>query len=129
MNENLINSTFSYEFSESESFSLIIFSGESRDPALVGQRIREYISELRERGLSRDDFEVARRMVYGDTVSSFNSVYSVAMTLIDCAFSDRNCYEYIDAVANVTFEDVCRRFDSVLNVDKSVLSAVLPRED
>ncbi len=126
MRENLINSTFSYEFSESESYSLIIFSGESRNPKLTAQKIREYIASLRKSGLSNECFEIARRTVYGDAVSAFNSISDIAAGFTEYVFSGRDYYAYIDAVAEITFDEVSHCLYEILDADKSVLSAVLP---
>ena len=129
MDANLINSTFSYEFSQSDSYCLVVFSGESRNPKLASEKIREYIREIKQNGLDKEDFEIAKRSVYGDIVSSFNSVDNIASSIIDFVFSDREYYAYVDAAAELVFEDVEDCLKEVLNEESSVLSVILPMEE
>lgn len=129
MRENLINSSFSYEFSDGEGYACVIFSGESRFPQQVADKIRKYISDLHSKGLSVSDFETTRRAVYGDVISSFNSTTNIATNMIDFVFSGNDYYKYVDCISEVTFEDVCKCFKDLLHTDKSVLSVALPDEE
>lgn len=124
LDSGLINSSFSHEFFEGEGFCVTIFAGESREPEKAAQMIKKYIREAKKNGLSEEDFEIAKRAVYGENLAAFNSVSGIANAMMDYYFSDRELYAYIDAVANTSFEDVTKRLDSLMNEDKAVLSVV-----
>ena len=124
MDKNLINSSFSYEFFEGEGFLGTIFSGESRDPEKVAQLIKEYVNELKVKGLDKDEFEIAKRATYGDAISALNSTDHIANILADFDFSDRELYTYIDAIANATVEDLENRLRTMLDTEKTTLSVV-----
>ncbi|MBQ8057637.1 MAG: insulinase family protein [Ruminococcus sp.] len=124
MDENLINASFSYEFFEGEGFLGTIFSGESRAPEKVSETIKQYIEELKVKGIDSEEFEIAKRATYGDAISALNSTDHIANILTDFDFSDRELYTYIDAIANATIEDITERLSTMLDTEKTTLSVI-----
>ena len=124
MDENLINASFSYEFFEGEGFLGTIFSGESRDPEKVSDTIKQYIDELKVKGIDSEEFEIAKRATYGDAISAMNSTDHIANILTDFDFSDRELYTYIDAIANATIEDITERLSTMFDTEKTTLSVI-----
>lgn len=124
MDEGLINATFSYEQFEGIGFNSIIFGGESRDPKRVEEIIKKYIDKVKSEGISKDDFENARRAVYGDALAALNSVSSIANLVEDFFFSKRNVFDYYDAVANACVEDVEKILKNILDTENTTLSVV-----
>ena len=124
MDENLINSGFSYELMEGEGFCVTIFSVESHDPEKVSQIIKDYIRELKENGIDEEEFQIAKRATYGDAIASLNSNDHIANIIADFEFSDRELYAYIDAIANATLEDITERLSQMMDEEKSVLSVI-----
>ena len=127
LDEGLINETsFSYEYFEGAGYASVIFSGDSRDPDRVAEEIRAEVDRLRKEGLSEEAFERARKSIYGRSIASLNSVASIANGMASLAFSDREMFDYIDCVAQLTREDVMRRLEVQLRPEYSALSVVLP---
>ncbi len=129
MDDGLINTTFSFELFEGPGYRAVIFGGESREPKQAAEQIKSYIAKVKAEGLSREDFDCARKSVYGDAVSSLNSVDSVANTVIGYHFNGNELFKYIDAVANTTFEDVQNRLKNMLDVNNCTLSVVKNGEE
>lgn len=124
MDANLINSSFSYELFEGPGYCSVIFGGESKAPKQAAEMIKQYISRVKKEGLKKEDFEIAKKAVYGDAVSSLNSVSSVSNSIIDYHFSGNNLFTYIDEVSNASFEDVLQRLSQMLDVCNCTLSVV-----
>ncbi|MBQ4105020.1 MAG: insulinase family protein [Clostridia bacterium] len=124
MDEGLINSTFSYEQFEGPGYNCILFGGESRDPKKVEQIVKKYIEKLRAEGISQEDFENARRATYGDALSSLNSVDTTANLTEDFYFSGRKVFDYFDAIASATTQDIMNRLSEVLDADNTTLSVI-----
>ena len=124
MDNNLINSSFSYELFEGPGYCAVIFGGESRDPQQVTETIRRYLVKMKEEGLSDEDFAVAKKAVYGDIVSSLNSVGNIANTIADYYFNGNELFAYIDAVAAAKKEAVDARLRKMLDVNNCTLSVV-----
>lgn len=124
MDNNLINSSFSYELFEGPGYCAVIFGGESRDPQQVTETVKRYLVKMKEEGLSGEDFAVAKKAVYGDIISSLNSVGNIANTIADYYFNGNELFTYIDAVAAVEKEAVDARLRRMLDVNNCTLSVV-----
>ena len=125
--KKLINQSFDNEYFYGQGYNAVIFSGESRKPQEACEVIRSYISDLRKNGIDKEDFEIAKREVYGDAISSLNSVDSIANMMADFHFNGMDIFSIIDDIAACTLEDVEKRLASMLDVNNSTLSVVLPR--
>lgn len=124
MDNNLINASFGYDLFEGTGYKAVTFSGESRKPKETANKIKEHITALKENGFSEEDFSIAKKAVYGDSISSLNSVENIGNMIVDFHFSDREIYEYIDDIANVSYSDVKNRLKSMLDVNNSALSVI-----
>ena len=126
MDEKLINDSFSYEVFDGPGYCSVIFGGESREPERAAEIIKEYISKVKSEGIDREEFEIAKKAVYGNTVSTLNSVDSIANILADHHFKGDRMFDYIEEIANATYEDVTARLQSMLDVNNATLSVVKP---
>lgn len=124
--KGLINSTFEYEHFEGPYYSSVLFGGESKNPKEVAKIIKEYVDKIRETGVSPEDFEIAKKAVYGDNISSLNSNKTIAGIIMDSEFSGREIFNYIECIKNTTIEDVNRRLIEQLNSKNSALSVIMP---
>lgn len=124
MDANLINSTFSYELFDGPGYCSVIFGGESRAPKQAAEMIKQFISKYKANGLNKEDFDIARKSVYGDVISSLNSVSSIANAILDYHFNDNEMFKYINAIENTSFEDVNAKLQKMLDVNNCTLSVV-----
>ncbi len=129
MDDELINTSFTFELFEGPGYCSVIFGGESRAPKQAAEQIKQYIAEVKKNGLDKAEFESARKSVYGDVISSLNSVGSIANTVTSYHFNGNELFTYIDAVANATFEDVQNRLVEMLDVNNCTLSVVKNGEE
>lgn len=129
LDAKLINNTFSSELFEGPGYRSVIFGGESRAPKQAAEMIKQYINSIREEGLDEADFEIAKKAVYGDIVSSLNSVSSISNMIADYHFTGNELFDYIDAVAEATFADVSERFSNMLDTSNCSLSVVKELEE
>lgn len=128
LDNNLINGSFSYELFEGPGYCSVIFGGESRAPKQAAETIKQYISKLKSEGLGKSDFEISKKSVYGDAVSALNSVSSISNAVVDYHFNGNELFSYIDAIADIDFDDVCTRFSEMLDVNNCTLSVVKQTE-
>lgn len=128
LDNNLINGSFSYELFEGPGYCSVIFGGESRAPKQAAETIKQYISKLKSEGLGKSDFEISKKLVYGDAVSALNSVSSISNAVVDYHFNGNELFSYIDAIADIDFDDVSTRFSEMLDVNNCTLSVVKQTE-
>ena len=124
LDKKLINASFGHEYAEGLGYRSVILSGESRDPAAVSEIISEAVRELHRNGLSREDFESSKRVVYGKMIGGFDHKQSIASELISGEFTGRSIYDAVDAVADITIGDVNERLEKQLDADNCCLSVV-----
>lgn len=129
VNDELINTTFGYEHFEGIGYSGVIFSGETSDPELTAQKIKDAILKMKEMPIDEKELSIAKKALYGSTVASFNSVETIANTLIDFALSGRELYAYLEALINTTSEDIKNRLNEQLDVNNCSLSVMLPKKE
>jgi predicted Zn-dependent peptidase len=124
MDANLINQSFSYELFDGPGFLSVIFGGESRNPKAAAEKIIEYITKIKQTGISEVDFEISKKALYGDAVSALNSVDTIGNMMVDSHFTNREFFSYIDEIANASFEAVNLRLQNMLDVENTSLSVI-----
>lgn len=124
--EGLINDTFGKEVFCGQGYLANIFSGESRDPRQVRDRIRGAFSCARETGIDEKTFERIRKMLYGAAVISFNDVESVANELVTAYFTDHSIYDTLDVIAHMRREDVNALLSRSFRPESLALSIISP---
>ena len=124
LGENLINESFGYEYAEGPHYAAILFGGESRNPKRAANIIKNAIREMKKEGIDREEFELAKRAVYGNTISEFNRNDNIANSMIDMHFNDRELFEYVSAIANAGIEDIEQRLTEMIDPENCTLSVV-----
>lgn len=127
LDAGLINeASFGHEYFEGPGFASIIFSGESKDPDAVETEIKKEIDRFRKEGMDHAVFTRAKNAVYGRNITALNHVGNIANSMISLAFSGRELFSYIDAVAEADENSVLARLNVQLKPEYSALSIVRP---
>lgn len=126
LDQGLINeASFSRDYFEGSGYATVMFGGESRDPEAAADLIKEEVARMQRDGISEEDFRLAKRSLYGESISALNHAAGVAGWVIDFAFKGLEPFAYIDALAELTLPEVQRKLE-VLREDRSVLSVIRP---
>ena len=104
--EGLINSVFGSEVMAGPNYLVNIFSGESRDPDAVFERIVAGIDELQQNGIKPEDFERARRAAFGRYIGIYSSVESMAGMMVLASLGGFGAYEPLEMLDELTLNDV-----------------------
>ena len=123
--EGLINDTFSASVFRGRGFFLPIVSGDSRDPDRICEEVKKELQRLKRDGIPKDDFEVVKKMTYGDLVGSFNNVGSVAKGMMNADLAGTDIFDSIETAAAVTYDDVAQALEG-LDTENSSLSIIEP---
>lgn len=126
LEEGLINPTFGYEYLELPGCAAVIFGGESSNPDRVAEEIKKEITRLRQEGIAAEDFERARRAVYGRGIAALGNVQSVASLLMESAFAGREIDDALRGAEEATVEDIEKRLCCQMREETSVLSVIWP---
>lgn len=109
-------------------YGYLDFSGECDDPDAVMAALLTYVEGVRRNGLSRADFERAKRVVYAEFVSTFDTTEDVASLLGSYATDGLCAYDFFEVVESITYSDVTELFDKTFRDGQYTLSVVLPVE-
>ena len=126
--KNMISPAFSYGYTISKDFAYSSVAGEADDPKAVLEEISAHIKMLKENGLDRGEFERAKRVMYAESVKTFDSTESVANSLFAFVCEDAEMLEFTDILADVTFDDVRDAFEDAFDDRTVTLSVVVPKK-
>ncbi len=125
--DGLINDEFDSEYFTGADYAAVLFEGESSNPQMVAELIKNQIAEIRKNGIDTELFEAVKRDSYGQAIKRYNSVNSIATMFIDAAVSQYDIFDEIRILKDVTAQEVQKAVD-IFDDSKSVLSVILPKE-
>lgn len=124
--QGLINAKFGSEFTMQPDYAYSTLEGESENPKKVYEIILGEIDTLKQEGLSKEDFERTKKVVWGEYIRSHNNVDDYASTYLQLLFMNIDYFDYYDVYKTVSFEDVKERFENHIVKEYSALSVVNP---
>ena len=124
----LINSTFSLDYTMQPDYGFATLDGESNEPEKTYEIILEEIEKLKSSGLERDDFERAKKVIWGRYIRMHNDIEDYACTFMLFLFMGIDYFNFSDVYKTVTFEDVEKRFKLLFDSEFSALSVINPIE-
>ncbi len=128
LDQHLINTGFEVEYFYGFGFANCNFSGESTDPYRAAEEIRKAVAAIRETGVAPEDFERARRKMYGWDVMRFNDVAAVAHDLAETYFAGTDLFARARICREMTLDDANARLRAILDDDTAALSVILPTD-
>ena len=123
----LINQNFGFEYSPQIDYAYTAIEGESKDPKKVYEKITEYVETLRKDGLSEEDFNRIKKVIWGDYIRSFNDIEGYAHSFLTMSFLDICYFDYFEEYESITFDDVKARFMEQFDNENCVLSVINPK--
>ena len=124
--EGLINSNYSYEYTVQPDYAFSSVGGESKNPKAVYEKILAEIERIRQCGISEDDFNRTKKVLWGHYIRSLNDTEEYAGTFLRYSFMDIDYFNYDRVYKSVTFEDVKNRFNEHFKKGFSAISIVNP---
>ena len=119
---------FDSGYSASPKTAYVMISGESDDPELLLEKIKEHISRSRKKGLDRKDFEREKKCVYASYIGDFDSTEDIAFSLTGYAYDKIDLFKYPEIIDSITFEYINELLEKMFEDDKFVLSVVKPEK-
>ena len=126
LENGIVSPGFDSGYSASPTTAYIMISGESDDPELLLEKIKEHVALCRERGLERSDFEREKKCVYASYISDFDSTEDIAFALTSYAFDGIDIFKHPEIIEGITFDYVRELLNSGFCEDRITLSVVRP---
>ncbi len=124
--DGLINSSFAAGADASPDYAYTIFRGQSSDPEAVFERLIAEVKRINDEGLSRADFERAKRVIWGDYIRSFDDLDTFAYQFTANNVAGIDYSEALRVYNDVRFEDIKERFKKHFVPERAALSVVVP---
>ena len=122
----LINNSFSLDFTMQPDYAFSSLDGESPDPKKVYEAVLKEVERVRAEGLSENDFNRIKKVVWGTYIRSMNDLDSYANAFMQHLFMGIDYFDYEKVYKSVSFEDVKKRFENHFRADKAALSVINP---
>lgn len=125
----LINTSFSKEYFTGFGYEAILFDGESVNPQAVADEIKKAVASLKANGIEDNQFENARRSLYGREIMEYNDIDSIANAIISAHFNGYSVFDAMEIYKSVTKEDIEKRLENMMMEEYSALSVVKNKEN
>ncbi len=127
-----ISPDWSYDSMLGTGYAYYTLAGECNDPEEVYAAFEAYMANLHREGLSEAAFDRARRVLYADYVTGFDSTEDIASALggyaMDSLVSGGHVglYDVLDFMEAITFAEVCALFQEAFRAGRYAYVAILP---
>lgn len=128
-NEGLINDGLGGESMAGRDYLCTTFTGESKDPDKVYQRICEELSRLQKEGIGKEIFDRVKKATYGRYVGMFSKQEAICSVLTSTYLSGMPLYDLLETVASVTEGELAVRLIEDFNPEYSAISIVQAGEE
>lgn len=126
--EQMISPAFSAGYSSTDSFAFTCLSGEADDPEAVFERIFAYVEQVKKTGISDEDFERCRRVLYADELRAYDSTEEIANRLLSFVLDGVSMFDATEVLQAVTKQEVEELLASAYRREYYAMSVILPQE-
>ena len=116
----------SFEWSK-EDFAHVLIQGKTEDVETTRNIIEVEIEDIKQNGINLNDFERAKRKIYGMYVREFNEVSTEATVFVTNYFKGINPFDYIEKYKALSKEYVGQILKDVFDSNKMVISTIMPQ--
>lgn len=124
--EGLIDRTFGKEADLQTMYGYTALGGEARDPHTVYAKVKEYLQEVKQKGLCAEDIQRAKKVLLGRHLRMFNSVEYMGNDFIRRVLNGCTPLGYERVLNDMTPEELTTRLNEHFNTEHSVLSVIQP---
>lgn len=125
----ILTPSYSSGYSVGDGFAFYCLEGEAEDPQRVLQELKLYLKNVMENGISEEDFERARRVLYADEICTYDSTEEITGRLLTFAFDKTDLFACPDVLKSITKNELETMAKETFLEDRFALSVILPTED
>ena len=126
--QGLIDTSFGGGFESISGMSMLLISGDSRDPDAVRSAVLEQVQVLLREGLKEQDFLRMKRSALGRRIRDLDSFDTTAYRLFACHFSDFDYFDFPALYREAKVPDVLEFLGRVVTPQRCSLSVIEPQE-
>lgn len=121
LNQNLVTGgLLSSEVIAGEGYFSILFSGQSTNYKKVFELLNATILHAQKNGFDNQLFNLVKKQAYCEHIMKFNSVKSVAQTMLESFILNCDVFEQINTIANITLNDLNEQVQQINLANNSI---------
>ncbi|MCI8331972.1 MAG: insulinase family protein [Clostridiales bacterium] len=125
--QGLITGGLGYEFEHNRSFSFIEITGETDELDTVFSQLKQAVEEIKKNGIEKEIFERAKKVVYAQTIKSFDSTEEIGNLFMANMIDSIDAFDMPDAIADVQYEKAYKLIQDMFQKDYCTVSVIKPR--
>ncbi|WEG11559.1 pitrilysin family protein [Pullulanibacillus sp. KACC 23026] len=106
INEDLIDDSFSFDYTEEKEFGFSAMGGNTKDPDRLAKRLFDMVEEFKGESIDATAFERARKKKIGSLLKSLNSPEYIANQFTRYWFNDMNLFDTVPILEALTIENL-----------------------
>jgi predicted Zn-dependent peptidase len=126
LESGLVSPGFDSGYSSGAQNAYTMISGESDDPEVLLEKIKEQIALFRQKGIDKEAFEREKRCIYASYVSDFDSTEDIAFALTSYAHDGMELFRYPDIIDGISIDYIQHLLDTSFDGDRFTLSVIRP---
>lgn len=129
LDSGLISPGFDAGYSASATTGYIMMSGESDQPQVVLEKIKEHIAKTQKNGIDKRDFEREKKCMYSSYISEFDVTEDIAFSLTSYTWEGLDVFSYPDIISAIDYEDVMTLCYEMFKDEYFTLSVIYPQRE
>jgi predicted Zn-dependent peptidase len=125
--DGLVSPSFSFGYScDNDQFAFTCLSGESKAPEAVYDALMDYLEGVKKNGLSDEDFERCRRVMYADEIRAYDSTDEIANRLLSFVFDGSQIFDVPTVLQTITKKELEELLHTLYTPTNFAMSVVRP---
>ncbi|MFH1998131.1 MAG: insulinase family protein, partial [Planctomycetota bacterium] len=124
----VIDDTFTAYYSGYNDFGFSLIGGDTENPQQFQDRMMEILDKDVLKGVDPESFDRQKNKYLGKIIRTFNSVESVAYSMMNFFFKDLNPSDVIKIIESITIDDLNLRLKSHFITDQAASSLIEPED-
>ncbi|MEW9033615.1 MAG: insulinase family protein, partial [Planifilum fimeticola] len=124
--DGLIDENFGFDYSLEKGYGFSVIGGDTPDPDALIRRVEEEVPRVLNRGISEEVVHRIRKKRLGQMLRALNSPEWIANQFTRYRFNQSDLFRVIPVLEELTPEEINRRFQEHVNLDRMAVSIVRP---
>lgn len=126
-NDNVIDDTFTAYYSGYNDFGFSLVGGDTEEPERFQENILRILDKEADRGIDPKSFARQKNKYLGKIIRTFNSVESVAYSMMNFYFKGLSPSDVIKTIESITIDDLNARLKSHFTQEQAACSLIEPK--
>ncbi|KAB2337576.1 insulinase family protein [Cytobacillus depressus] len=126
--QGLIDDTFSYDYTQENGFGFAMVGGDTRDPDLLAESLKQILLKMKEKGTFSDEsLERTKKKKIGAFLRAVNSPEYIANQFTRYAFNEMNLFDVVSTLEEIKLADIDILANDFIAEERFSVCQVIPK--